>query len=171
MSTDEALHFELPVNAALETAVSVLVKATLDRVGGVRAAGAIAATVMADLQTPIADAIQRGRSGETTVLTLTLLVEAKPRRLCATISGLLRSEVALPPPAGDGQEYTSGDITSVVGEPGVGLLVIRRLMDDVDYTPQAGGNHWRLTKSLPSAALVGISANSEKPRSESGTAT
>lgn len=47
----------------------------------------------------------------------------------------------------DTERQDSGDDDSL----GVGLFLVRRIMDEVEYYPQPGGNRWRLMKRLRSA--------------------
>jgi len=44
----------------------------------------------------------------------------------------------------DDEEQSNGDERSL----GVGLFLVRRIMDEVEYHPQPGGNRWRLMKRL-----------------------
>lgn len=47
----------------------------------------------------------------------------------------------------DAESYAPPDLDDVpIG--GMGIFLIRNLMDDVTYTPVPGRNHWSLTKSL-----------------------
>nr|WP_254151082.1 ATP-binding protein [Candidatus Chloroploca mongolica] len=47
----------------------------------------------------------------------------------------------------DAESYAPPDLDDVpIG--GMGIFLIRNLMDDVTYTPSPGRNHWNLTKSL-----------------------
>lgn len=47
----------------------------------------------------------------------------------------------------DPDGYSAPDLAEVRVH-GYGLFLIRHLMDTVTYTPAAGQNHWRLTKTL-----------------------
>jgi serine/threonine-protein kinase RsbW len=70
---------------------------------------------------------------------VTMRVESEPRRLVFELQDTGRSfdPATIPEP-----DLAEGQIR------GYGLFLMRQIMDDVEYTPLPGGNHWRLSKTL-----------------------
>ncbi|MCS7056277.1 MAG: ATP-binding protein [Thermoflexales bacterium] len=132
-------------------------QAMLARVDGLAQADAVAAEALAAAQQPLVQAIVQ--EAGTSEISATLQLSNEPRRFSLKLPGGWCYEALLPetttrptPP-----EAGAGPINL-----GVGLFLVRSLMDEVVYIPRPRGNRWRLVKVLPFSA-IGCVKEDERP--------
>lgn len=137
-------------------------RAMLARVDGLEQADTLADATLAAAQEPLAQATlvlerstgvaQQARRASQGEISATLQVTSAPRRFVVELApqpGGWRYEAPLPE-APDRAALAEADAGST--GLGIGLFLVRSLMDEVEYTPQPGGNRWRLVKALPAGA-------------------
>jgi len=128
--------------------LAACLRAMLARVDGLEQADTITDEALRAAQRLLTQAITReGDAGE---IGATLQVSSAPRRFLLDLEGGWHCEVFLP-------ETTEQPASSEAGAGsvnlGVGLFLVRSLMDEVVYIPRPGGNRWRLVKALPISAV------------------
>lgn len=127
----EQITLRLPVGLHAQQGLLAILGAVLEREVGVDVAGEVVrlALRLRDLPEP----------GDV----LAVEMERQPHQLQIRIGEEWLHTIALPSSVSDAtqqQEAASGL--------GVGLFLVRELMDEVTYTPRPGDNRWRLTKTI-----------------------
>lgn len=155
-------RLQIRIKGTLEQAdvhalLACCLRAMLARVDGLTQADAIAAEALAAAQQPLAQAI--AQEANTSEISATLQLSDEPRRFSLKLPDGWCYEALLP-------ETTMQPIPSEAGAGsinlGVGLFLVRSLMDEVVYIPRPGGNRWRLVKVLPFSA-IGCVKGDERP--------
>ena len=141
-----------PAASALDEQLCVRATVLAGRAGGellVTSIRAMTARTVAEAEAPaiastFVDALAQalpGKTGAPLAMTLaadsahTQLILALDNRVLCTVDCTIASER-------DGASTLADDL-------GAGLFLVRRIMDEVEYIPDAGANRWRLVKQLP----------------------
>ena len=149
MDQDHRIHIDLAAQPNPSAIFAACMRAMLARVDGLATPEALASEVLAACQEPLAQAGGVSDRG----LGATLAVAERPRRFIVELAGGWHHEASLPdlPVGSTASEPDSDDESFGAANLGVGLFLIRRLVDEVSYIPLPGGNRWHLVKGLPAA--------------------
>jgi len=147
--TSGLVRLSLPARTDSARLLAAAIGAMIDRAAGVADPRAVSARLASLVELPFADAAEQARiCGENTVA-VDLTVECGQPSFTIALADLWEHTEQLPvsPPS---QAETNGEsLERAPARLGVGILLVRRLMDEVVYTPAADGNRWMLSKRLP----------------------
>lgn len=147
------IQVELPAAPCAEGVFAACVRAMLARIDSLTEPDAVAAALFAAAAEPLRRAIVAAQAEPATRIPMTLAVVAEPHSLVVTLGAAWQQRIALPDlaqrmPTVDAEPPSTGSPNL-----GVGIYLVQQLMDEVDYQPGVGGNHWLLRKRLPGSAL------------------
>ncbi len=153
MNDHDLIRLDLSPTARSVTLLGACVRAMLARVEGLSQPEELAQTIQSAAEEALAPSFQEQQHSAGARIPATLSVEPFPRMLHVQIGDLWDQKVRLPdladPSVPDPEIYGSGL--------GMGLFLIRQLVDDVQYAPQTGGNRWHLAKQLPQGSIDSLS--------------
>jgi len=149
MNDHDLIRLDLPPTARSVTLLGACVRAMLARVEGLNQPEELAQTIQSAAEEALAPSFQKQQHSAGVRIPATLSVERFPRMLHVQIGDLWEQKVRLPdlpdPSAPDPELFGSGL--------GMGLFLIRQMVDEVQYAPQAGGNRWHLAKRIPQGSI------------------
>ncbi len=164
MPMDQTDCLQIRIQGVLQQAdvhalLAACLRAMLARVDSLVEADAVAAEALRAAQQPLAQAVAPGAgTGE---ISATLQVSGKPQRFSLKLDGGWCYEALLPETTA---QPTPSDASASSINLGVGLFLVRQLMDEVMYVPRPRGNRWQLVKALPFSA-TGCAEENEQPTS------
>ncbi len=152
MNQPEVIRLNLLANSAYFTAIA----AALERMTGVPES--VVADVQAAFASVVSHALADGRdqADRKHSIEVRLMLTDQPRRLTVELADKGDKQRPLHPKdtwrrsfdLPDAVEPGQGELRRQDSRLGMGVFLIRQLMDEVTYHPQVGNNHWRLVKNL-----------------------
>ncbi len=137
---DDTIRLDLPANLKYLHLVGSCIEGVLMRIEGLADPEKQVYNLQLAAQELCTNIVEHAYSGRDKArIRVSLSLEANPIQLVLKFWDTGRSfePSMVPPPA--------------LGEPqvhGFGLFLVQQLVDDIEYRPMVGGNHWRLAKRL-----------------------
>lgn len=136
---DEVVNLDVPATFRHLNVVGACLRAVLERVSDVAERETVAYNVELAVHETCTNVVEHAYADIPGRIRLSMSVEKDPRRLAVDIYDT-------------GRAFNPADVRpvdfDVVQERGYGLFLAKQLLDDVQYFPRTGGNHWRLVKNL-----------------------
>jgi serine/threonine-protein kinase RsbW len=146
VTTAPSRRAQIVVPATLEALrqVSEAVEDFLAQVDGIEEAEIVTYNIVLAIYELCTNIVTHAYAGEVGTIGLNLLLEESP--LCLVVS--VRDAA---PRVFDEEGWTAPDLDEPK-EHGLGIWLIKQLMDEVNYQPSPGNNRWRLVKQIPQRA-------------------
>ena len=144
-AASDIIQLDLPYSPRALPLMGASLRAMLQRIEGVEQTADLGDTIVATVEESLTPYLNNVTSPTSARVTATLTFDPRSHRLFIDFGDVWQHEFELSePPDQLIVETTSGDAGL-----GMGLYLVRQLMDDVEYTPEAGSNRWQLRKHLP----------------------